>query len=100
MACPLPAVAECPFANSQAISVGPSLSPGQIRASGDTAPASPDLLLPVATALADIPALALTEAEASDFRHGQAISLVTLMGRIPGSADPDGGWCAPWRGAA
>ena len=48
-------------------------------------PASPDLLLPVATALADIPALALTEAEAGGLRHGQAISLVTLMGRIPGS---------------
>jgi tRNA pseudouridine55 synthase len=53
--------------------------------------ASPDLLLPVATALADIPALALTEAEAADLSHGQAISLVTLMGRIPGSANPAGG---------
>jgi tRNA pseudouridine55 synthase len=48
-------------------------------------------LLPVATALADIPALALTEAEAGGLRHGQAISLVALMGRIPGSADPAGG---------
>jgi tRNA pseudouridine55 synthase len=57
----------------------------------DTAPASPDLLLPVVTALADIPALALTEAEASSLRHGQAISLVTLMGRIPAAADPAGG---------
>lgn len=63
----------------------------KLRAAEDTAPASPDLLLPVATALADIPALALTEAEASDLRHGRAISLVALMGRIPGSADPDGG---------
>jgi tRNA pseudouridine55 synthase len=45
----------------------------------------------VVTALADIPALALTETEASDLRHGQAISLVTLMGRIPGNANPDGG---------
>jgi tRNA pseudouridine55 synthase len=43
------------------------------------------------TALADIPALALTDTEAAGLRHGQAISLVTLMGRIPGSADPDGG---------
>ena len=60
-------------------------------ATEDTAPASPDLLLPVATALADIPALALTETEASGLRHGQAISLVMLMGRIPGSADPSGG---------
>jgi tRNA pseudouridine55 synthase len=57
----------------------------------DTARASPDLLLPVATALADIPAPALTEAEASGLRHGQAISLVTLMGRIPGNAEPSCG---------
>jgi tRNA pseudouridine55 synthase len=57
----------------------------------DTLPASPDLLLPVATALADIPALALTESEAAGLKHGQAISLVALMGRIPRSADPDGG---------
>ena len=59
------------------------------REPDDTAPASPDLLLPVATALADIPALALTEAEAADLRHGQAISLVALMGRIPAAADPE-----------
>jgi tRNA pseudouridine55 synthase len=57
----------------------------------DTAPASPDFLLPVVTALADIPALALTEAEASSLRHGQALSLVTLMGRIPAAANPSGG---------
>ncbi|HEY4040835.1 MAG TPA: tRNA pseudouridine(55) synthase TruB [Rhodopila sp.] len=57
----------------------------------DTRRASPDLLLPVATALADIPALALTEQEAADLRHGRAISLVALMGRIPVTADPDGG---------
>ena len=56
-----------------------------------TAPAPPDLLLPVATALADIPALALTEAEATLLINGQALSLVALMGRIPGTADPDGG---------
>jgi tRNA pseudouridine55 synthase len=35
--------------------------------------------------------LALTEAEATDLSHGQAISLVDLMGRIPRAADPDGG---------
>ena len=74
-----------PFAEAQAIPLD------KLRATDDTAPASPDLLLPVATALADIPALALTEAEAGGLRHGQAISLVTLMGRIPGSADPAGG---------
>jgi len=74
-----------PFTEAQAIPLD------KVRGSEDTAPASPDLLLPVATALADIPALAMTEAEASGLKHGQAISLVTLMGRIPGSADPDGG---------
>ena len=63
----------------------------KLREPEDEAPASPDLLLPVATALADIPALALTEQEAADLRHGQAISLVALMGRIPATADPDGG---------
>ena len=74
-----------PFTETQAIPLD------KLRATDDTAPASPDLLLPVATALADIPALALTEAEASGLRHGQAISLVTLMGRIPGNAEPSGG---------
>ena len=46
---------------------------------------------PVAMALADIPAIKLTEQEATDLRHGQALSLVGLMGRIPDAADPDGG---------
>jgi len=59
--------------------------------SGDTPPPSPNLAVKVATALADIPALALTEAEAARLSNGQAISLVALMGRIPGAADPDGG---------
>jgi tRNA pseudouridine55 synthase len=58
---------------------------------GDTPGPSPDLLLPVATALADIPALAVTEAEAARLSQGQAISLVDLMGRVPSEADPDGG---------
>ncbi len=57
----------------------------------DTAPASPDLLLPVATALADIPALALTAAEAAELSHGRALGLVSLLSRIPGTADPEGG---------
>ncbi len=63
----------------------------KLRDKDDTAPASPDFLRPVSTALADIPALALTGQEAADLLHGQAISLITLMGRIPGTADPDGG---------
>jgi tRNA pseudouridine55 synthase len=49
----------------------------------DTARSSPDLLSPVTTALADIPALALSEAETVQLTQGQAISLVSLMGRIP-----------------
>ncbi len=63
----------------------------KLRLSVDTPPPSPDLLLPVTTALADIPALALTPAEAVRLNHGQAISLVELMGRIPGNANPAGG---------
>jgi tRNA pseudouridine55 synthase len=57
----------------------------------DAEPAPARLLLPVTTALADMPALPLTEAEASLLAHGQALSLVGFMGRIPGSANPDGG---------
>ncbi len=74
-----------PFTEAQAIPLD------KLQRGEDTPPVSPDFLLPVATALADIPALALTEAEAFGLSHGQAISLVTLMGRIPASADPDGG---------
>ncbi|HEY0418129.1 MAG TPA: tRNA pseudouridine(55) synthase TruB [Acetobacteraceae bacterium] len=74
-----------PFTEQQAIPLD------KLVRAEDTPPASPDFLLPVATALADIPALALTEAEAFGLSHGQAISLVALMGRIPQAADPDGG---------
>jgi tRNA pseudouridine55 synthase len=45
----------------------------------------------VTTALADIPALALTEAEAARLSFGQPIPLVELMGRVPREANPDGG---------
>ncbi len=74
-----------PFAEAGAIPLDKIAGPDH------TARASPDLLLPVATALADIPALALTEVEATQLINGQAISLVALMGRIPGTADPEGG---------
>jgi len=74
-----------PFLEAQAIPLD-KIVPG-----ADMPPASPDLLLPVSTALADIPALALTEAEAFGLSHGQAISLVDLMGRIPRAANPDKG---------
>ncbi|HTI80711.1 MAG TPA: tRNA pseudouridine(55) synthase TruB [Acetobacteraceae bacterium] len=82
-----------PFTEAQALPLDKCVT------TEDTAPASPDLLLPVATALADIPALALTETEASGLRHGQAINLVTLMGRIPGTAEPDGGLVRAMAGA-
>lgn len=63
----------------------------KIAVSGDTPPPSPALLLPVTTALADIPALALTEAEAARLSFGQHIPLVEFMGRVPREANPDGG---------
>jgi tRNA pseudouridine55 synthase len=74
-----------PFVEAAAISLD------KLPAGEDIPPASPDLLLPVATALADIPALALTHAEAVGLSNGQAISLLALMGRIPDGADPAGG---------
>jgi len=52
---------------------------------------APSLLLPVETALADIPALALTGGEAARLSSGQALSLVALLGRVPQDADPEGG---------
>ena len=82
-----------PFTEAQAISLD------KVAGGEDIPPASPNLLLPVATALADIPALALTEDEVRDLQHGQAISLLGLMGRIPGTADPDGGLARAMAGA-
>ncbi|MBO1326075.1 tRNA pseudouridine(55) synthase TruB [Acetobacter sp. TBRC 12305] len=66
-----------PFTEADAIMLD-KLAPND-----DKAPASPDLLSPVETALADIPALALNEDEAVLLRHGQSLGLVGLMGRIP-----------------
>ena len=74
-----------PFTEAQAIPLD------KLQRADDTPPTSPDFLLEVATALADIPALALTEAEAFGLTNGQAINLVSLMGRIPRTADPEGG---------
>ena len=68
-----------------------AISLDKILEGAENAAASPALLRPVATALADIPALALTGNEAESLSHGQAISLVTLMGRIPDDANPAGG---------
>ena len=50
-----------------------------------------ETLLPLETALDDIPALALVQAEFFVLSQGQALSLVELMGRIPESANPDEG---------
>ncbi len=74
-----------PFTEAHAIPLDRIVGPDH------TPPASPDLLLPVATALADIPALALTEAEAARLHYGEQLSLVDFMGRIPSQASPDGG---------
>ena len=74
-----------PFHESHAVSLD------SVTAAGDAPPPSPDLLLPVMTALADIPALAVTEAEAARLSFGQELSLVDFMGRVPSDANPDGG---------
>jgi tRNA pseudouridine55 synthase len=66
-----------PFTEADAIMLD-KLTPND-----DNAHASAELLLPVETALADIPALALTEEESVLLRHGRALSLLDLMGRIP-----------------
>jgi tRNA pseudouridine55 synthase len=71
-----------PFTEAQAVPLAEVLAAAEGGASR---------LLPVATALAELPELALTEAEAGALGHGQAISLVALMGRIPDAADPAGG---------
>jgi tRNA pseudouridine55 synthase len=63
----------------------------KVLAGEDTARSLPDFLRPVSTALADIPALALTDAEIMQLTQGQALSLLTLMGRIPDEANPDRG---------
>ncbi|MDD2876413.1 MAG: tRNA pseudouridine(55) synthase TruB [Acidiphilium sp.] len=74
-----------PFAEHAAITLD------KLADCGHSAAGDPDIVLPVETALADIPALALTEAEAAALRNGMALSLVDLMGRIPVTANPDGG---------
>ena len=82
-----------PFTEAQAISLDKCVR------EADNPAVSPDLLLPVLTALADIPALALTEAEAFGLSQGQPINLVDLMGRIPPTADPNGGLARAMAGA-
>ena len=65
-----------PFAEKDAISLD------MIAALGHSA-ALLERLRPVATALDDIPALALTEAEARHLRHGQAVPVLPVARRAP-----------------
>ncbi|HET9146870.1 MAG TPA: tRNA pseudouridine(55) synthase TruB [Acetobacteraceae bacterium] len=74
-----------PFTEAEAVTLD------KLAESRHSDPASLDLIRKVETALDDIPALALTEGEAAALGHGNFISLVDLMGRIPASADPSGG---------
>ncbi|QXM23737.1 tRNA pseudouridine(55) synthase TruB [Elioraea tepida] len=73
-----------PFTEAQAVSLDKLLALGQ-----DASALS--LVLPVETALADIPALALTGEEAARLANGQALSLVPFLSRMPQDVDPDGG---------
>jgi tRNA pseudouridine55 synthase len=74
-----------PFKESHAVPLD------SLLVSGDTPAPSLDLLLPLTTALDDIPALAMSEAEAARLQFGQAISMVEFMGRVPAAANPSGG---------
>lgn len=65
-----------PFTEEQAISLD------NLAALGHSAPLA-DYLLPVETALADIPAMALTEAEARRLQRGQPISALAVASRSP-----------------
>lgn len=59
-----------------------SISLEKLESLGHSAPLV-DFLLPVQTALADIPALALTETEAQRIRQGQAIAVLPVASRSP-----------------
>jgi len=67
-----------------------SISLDELRGLGDI-PAVLEHLLPVETALDDIPALALTDGEASRLRNGQAVSLLRKadLERIAGLCEGD-----------
>jgi tRNA pseudouridine55 synthase len=74
-----------PFNETMTVSMDTILNPAH------TPSALAELIRPLETALDDIPALALTAAEAHALANGQAINLVDLMGRIPDGANPDEG---------
>ena len=73
-----------PFTEEHAISLE------KLESLGHSAPLV-DFLLPVQTALADIPALALTETEARRLQQGQAIPVGRHLKRLN-----KGPWFAPW----
>ncbi len=81
------------------IAVGPfhendAISLDNLAALGHSAPLS-ELLLPVETALDDIPALALTEAEGWSLRHGQSVPAIPVVTRSSVSRlDPGAIVCA------
>ncbi len=74
-----------PFAETMAVSLDTILDCAHTPAT------LAEFLLPIATALDDIPALAATAAEIHALSNGQALSLVDFMGRIPDAANPDRG---------
>ncbi len=74
-----------PFLENMAVTLDRLLDPAH------TPPALAEFLLPVETALDDIPALAANGHEIHALSNGQAINLVDLIGRIPSTADPDNG---------
>lgn len=60
----------------------------------ENAPALPAPLLPLTTALADIPALAVIDSEAKALGFGQSLDLATLTHSLPAISPPNGVVCA------
>jgi tRNA pseudouridine55 synthase len=81
------------------LKVGPfdeklAISLDKLESLGHSAPLA-DQLLAVETALDDIPALALTQEEARNLRHGRAISILPVANRSSlEKVDPDVVYCA------
>ncbi len=77
------------------LSVGPftaadAISLDFLSTAAENPRASPDLLLPITTALADIPALAVSGEEADRLSNGRALPRAAFEGRIPGTLAPTG----------
>ena len=75
------------IAELRRIAVGPfteghAISLDKLDTLGHDAPLA-DALLPIETALVDIPALALTDAEARRLRHGQPVPVLPVASRSP-----------------